>query len=88
MIVMELSAVMITIEKTMLLQHSNVGLESDSLLLVRVFNENGKVLWIVRTRWNNCKKLAKQISATCTHIFREGNQEVAALVKNDLGLRM
>lgn len=77
---------MIVIKRTMLLQHTNVRFESDSLLLVRAFNENGKVSWIVRVRWNNCKKLAKQINAICTRILMEGNQVGDALVKNDLGL--
>ena len=64
------------------LRYYKVWLESDSLQLVRAFNQNVTVPWQVSNRWNNCKNLVKGFHFICTHTPREGNQVADALAKN------
>lgn len=82
----ELSATMYAIEKSVELRYYRVWLKSDSLQLVRAFNQNVTVPWQVSNRWNNCKNLVKGFHFIRTHTPWEGNQVADALAKNGHGL--
>jgi ribonuclease HI len=78
----EFSAWMLAIEKArdMLLTH--ICLETDSIRVVKAFNNNIGVPWKMRSRWRNCLIFCKSINCSCMHILREGNLVADALAKN------
>ena len=69
----ELSGAMQAIE----IAHSkgwfNFWLETDSKLVLLAFKSISLVPWRIRTRWDNCLSLSRQMNFLVTHIFREGN---------------
>jgi len=69
----ELSGAMQAIE----IAHSkgwfNFWLETDSMLVLLAFKFISLVPWRIRTRWDNCLSLSRQMNFLVTHIFREGN---------------
>jgi len=59
-----------------------IWLESDSMLVVKAFNQNSPVLWCLKNRWLNCKVFSSSIVCFCSHMHREGNVVVDALARN------
>jgi ribonuclease HI len=61
----------------------NLWLKSDSASVVLAFNtSNTDVAWNLRNRWHNCMLLFNQMNVIVSHIYREGNQQVADSLAN------
>lgn len=82
------SACMLAFEKAMEMGLSSICLESDSIKVVKAFNEDIGVPWQMRARWYNCIRFCKSISCSCVHTFREGNMVADALAKHGHGLSL
>jgi len=84
----EFSACMMAIEKAKDMQLHAIILETDSIRVVNAFNKNIGVPWHMKARWYNCLKFCNNITSSCVHVFREGNQVADALAKNGQSLAM
>jgi ribonuclease HI len=73
-------------EKAAELNLCDIWIETDSLSVLKAFNNHGGVTWRMRIRWLNCLSFCRQIRCFCTHILREGNLVVDALAKNGQSL--
>ena len=69
----ELSGAMQAIEIAHRKGWLNLWLETDSMLVMLAFKSVTLVLWRIRTRWDNCLALTRQMNSMVTHIFKEGN---------------
>lgn len=82
----EFCAVMFGIEKAAELNWNYFQVESDSIAVVKAFEDPSKVPWQLKIRWLNCLTISKQLHCSCVHILREGNSAADAMAKNAQGL--
>jgi len=84
----EFCACMFAIEKASELQLKDIWIETDSLGVVKAYNNQEGVPWKMKTRWHKCMFFCKQICYVFSHVLREGNLVADALAKNGQNLAM
>jgi len=82
----ELSGAMRSIEFASSKNWSNFWLETDSMLVVQAFRNQGIVPWQLRNRWCNCLRITSNMNFLVSHVFREGNACADALANIGLSL--
>jgi ribonuclease HI len=78
----EFSVCMFALEKAIDMYLEDICIETDFLGVVKAFQKNEGVQWIMQARWRNFIQLYSQIRCTCTHVLRERNMVADALAKN------
>jgi len=82
----ELSGVIRAIEIAAHHKWNSLWLEVDSALVVNAFKNQSLVPWRLRNRWNNCMHIISNMNFLVSHVYREENCCVDALV--NLGLTL